>query len=89
MNIFKLSNEEFNAYLNSQEFQNSVLEYTEKIIAEDPYGAFAEECWNMKCKFCSACHHDLQMGQYPICRKFRWDEKNDCSQKVEGEWKWE
>jgi len=79
MNIFKLSNEEFEKYLESEEFEKlkeDFVEYIEKL--QDKPGYYSEECWDLSCKYNSNHIKDLEMGYIPYCTRFAKGEKNTC-----------
>lgn len=79
-NIFKMSKEEFDEYLESDEFKeiaDKFVEYFDKEVKHEPW-FYSEECWNMQCKHNKYYKEFLEMGCIPYCTKYKENEENIC-----------
>ena len=89
MNIFELTEKEFDEYIESkegQEFLRLFKEQLDKDIEEDPY-FFAKWCYNWQCPYNSGHSHNVEMGEMTRCEKFQKNEENDCKD-IEEVWWW-
>ena len=81
MNIFKMSIEEFNNYINSEEGEKFIEEgakYILEIINNNP-AYYSSNCENTNCKYNSSYSKDfVELGTITYCTKFPKGVKNTC-----------
>ena len=78
--IFNMSTEEFEKWLNSKEFKKLAKNFVKVMKKEQKTNPFynAEECCVCSCPYNSGYNHDVQMGEVTLCHKFKWEEENTC-----------
>lgn len=89
MNIFKMSMEEFDKWIESEEGKIFIEEGAKKILEmmENNPAYYSSECWAFNCKYNSEHTTEFtEMGIIPYCTKFNKGEKNTCPYAEEGSW---